>query len=305
MSKKIMVVLVRASNVVMNRWLSATSTGWCPSSSSTSTRSFSTKNCSGNISWCGARTARLVRFSRHNRTAARFLSVGVHRSSPIFSQERPTYPRSWSRSSSWSLDTRNVSSEPTLFPPSCRASRRFFAVHLRAGGSSSGSRVKGYAGVYYVGISTLVLGLCFLTIPLYRIYCQATGQGQASAGHKDYSFLEIEAQKKPGAKDRIVKIEFQASTHESLGWEFTPQQKKLYVTPGETALAFYRAKNKMDRPVIGSSVYSVMPADAGRIDQLGLPLQRHMSADAGRIDEIVPAHDSRDVPQFIFSHVRG
>uniref|UniRef100_A0A8C1ZDF7 Cytochrome c oxidase assembly homolog 11 (yeast) n=1 Tax=Cyprinus carpio TaxID=7962 RepID=A0A8C1ZDF7_CYPCA len=58
-------------------------------------------------------------------------------------------------------------------------------------------------------------------------------------------------------RDRIIK------------WNFCPQQSEIYliivclnvsrVVPGETALAFYRAWNPTDKPVIGISTYNVVP----------------------------------------------
>ena len=36
------------------------------------------------------------------------------------------------------------------------------------------------------------------------------------------------------------------------------------VRPGETALAFYTAKNPTDKPIIGISTYNVLPYDAGQ-----------------------------------------
>ncbi|XP_077708796.1 cytochrome c oxidase assembly protein COX11, mitochondrial isoform X2 [Canis aureus] len=41
---------------------------------------------------------------------------------------------------------------------------------------------------------------------------------------------------------------------------------RLYcqVVPGETALAFYKAKNPTDKPVIGISTYNVVPFEAGQ-----------------------------------------
>lgn len=82
-------------------------------------------------------------------------------------------------------------------------------------------------------------------------------------GHKDYSFLENNDEKFAKNKERVVKVDFDATVHTGLDWEFKPQQKYIMVSPGETALAFYRAKNLTDRPVIGASVYAVIPYDAG------------------------------------------
>ncbi|NXT82692.1 COX11 protein, partial [Zapornia atra] len=36
------------------------------------------------------------------------------------------------------------------------------------------------------------------------------------------------------------------------------------VVPGETALAFYKAKNPTDKPIIGISTYNVIPFEAGQ-----------------------------------------
>lgn len=36
------------------------------------------------------------------------------------------------------------------------------------------------------------------------------------------------------------------------------------MVPGETALAFYRAKNPTDKPIIGISTYNVVPFEAGQ-----------------------------------------
>lgn len=36
------------------------------------------------------------------------------------------------------------------------------------------------------------------------------------------------------------------------------------MVPGETALAFYTAKNPTDKPVVGISTYNVVPFEAGQ-----------------------------------------
>lgn len=38
----------------------------------------------------------------------------------------------------------------------------------------------------------------------------------------------------------------------------------VQVVPGETALAFYRAKNPTDKPITGISTYNVVPFEAGQ-----------------------------------------
>ena len=38
----------------------------------------------------------------------------------------------------------------------------------------------------------------------------------------------------------------------------------MQLVPGETALAFYRAKNPTDHPIVGISTYNVVPFEAGQ-----------------------------------------
>uniref|UniRef100_A0A6I8PPA8 Cytochrome c oxidase assembly protein COX11, mitochondrial n=2 Tax=Ornithorhynchus anatinus TaxID=9258 RepID=A0A6I8PPA8_ORNAN len=64
--------------------------------------------------------------------------------------------------------------------------------------------------------------------------------------------------------DRVVRVAFNADVHAGLHWNFRPQQSEIYVVPGETALAFYKAKNPTDSPVIGISTYNIVPFEAGQ-----------------------------------------
>lgn len=46
-------------------------------------------------------------------------------------------------------------------------------------------------------------------------------------------------------------------------WQFRPHQKEIKLVPGETALAFYTARNPTDKPVTGIATYNVIPFEAG------------------------------------------
>ncbi|XP_062916869.1 cytochrome c oxidase assembly protein COX11, mitochondrial [Mobula hypostoma] len=113
---------------------------------------------------------------------------------------------------------------------------------------------------YIAATAIGMIGMSYAAVPLYRLYCQATGLGgTAVAGHS----VEQVATMQP-VKDRVIKIIFNADVHSSLQWNFRPQQTEIYVVPGETALAFYKAKNPTGTPIIGISTYSVVPFDAGQ-----------------------------------------
>jgi cytochrome c oxidase assembly protein subunit 11 len=105
----------------------------------------------------------------------------------------------------------------------------------------------------------IAVGLSYAAVPLYRMFCQAYSYGGTvgidEAGEKVEQMQKV--------KDRIIKIKFNADIGASMRWNFRPQQYEIKVMPGETALAFYTAKNPTDHPVIGISTYNVIPFEAG------------------------------------------
>ncbi|KAJ1962024.1 Cytochrome c oxidase assembly protein cox11, mitochondrial, partial [Dimargaris xerosporica] len=68
---------------------------------------------------------------------------------------------------------------------------------------------------------------------------------------------------KPKDSARKLRITFSASTSDTLNWRFVPQQREVRLVPGETALAFYTAKNLGDQDIIGVATYNVTPLKAG------------------------------------------
>ncbi|XP_021095602.1 cytochrome c oxidase assembly protein COX11, mitochondrial isoform X4 [Heterocephalus glaber] len=113
---------------------------------------------------------------------------------------------------------------------------------------------------YVAAAAVGMLGASYAAVPLYRLYCQTTGLGgSAVAGHGSDQIENMVP-----VKDRIIKVTFNADVHASLQWNFRPQQTEIYVVPGETALAFYKAKNPTDKPIIGISTYNVVPFEAGQ-----------------------------------------
>jgi cytochrome c oxidase assembly protein subunit 11 len=111
-----------------------------------------------------------------------------------------------------------------------------------------------------VGAMFTTFSATFLAIPLYDMFCRSTGQGKAEKdGHKSYAPPADD----PRIKSRTIRVEFDGTVQGRLRWAFYPEQKYVTVSPGETALAFFKAKNLSDEPTIGVSVYQMLPAEAG------------------------------------------
>jgi len=104
------------------------------------------------------------------------------------------------------------------------------------------------------------VGAAYAAVPLYRAFCQSTGYGGTVVEGHDAE--KVESMKK--APERLLTIRFNADTAAQMRWNFRPQQTEIFLHPGETALAFYTAKNPTNKPIDGISTYNVVPFEAGQ-----------------------------------------
>ena len=111
-------------------------------------------------------------------------------------------------------------------------------------------RVAVLAGV----LPVLMLGLAYASVPLYAMFCAATGYGGTTRRALKASDVVL---------DRTITVLFDANTGGGLPWTFEPVQRTLEVKLGENAMAYYRATNLSDKPVTGRAVYNVAPEAAG------------------------------------------
>lgn len=101
----------------------------------------------------------------------------------------------------------------------------------------------------------IMVGLSFAAVPLYRLFCQATGFG----GTTQVSDLLPDQQ-----SDRKINVSFNAYTHRDLFWDFKPETKRITVHVGEKGIANYTAKNVTNAVTVGTAVYNVTPLKAGK-----------------------------------------
>lgn len=104
------------------------------------------------------------------------------------------------------------------------------------------------------GLVAGMVGLSFAAVPLYRMFCQATGYGgvtqRADSAPKDIL-------------DRTVIVRFDANVDPKLPWKFVPEQRSVEIRIGESGLAFFKATNLSDKPVSGTAGFNVAPQAAG------------------------------------------
>ena len=98
--------------------------------------------------------------------------------------------------------------------------------------------------------------LSFASVPIYNLFCKATGFGGTTQRAKAYNKVQKGVRK--------LRIEFDANVDPALPWRFVPKNKSVEITTGENNLVFYEAENLSDHDIIGTAVYNVTPLKAGK-----------------------------------------
>ena len=115
-------------------------------------------------------------------------------------------------------------------------------------------RGNGWILLALLGVITGMGGLAFASVPLYRIFCAATGFG----GTPRIGGVS------PGTIGKTIVVRFNADTNPGLPWKFAPAVKEVQVALGEDTLAIYTARNLSQNIVTGVAVYNVTPEKAAR-----------------------------------------
>src|SRR5580693_9764129 len=100
---------------------------------------------------------------------------------------------------------------------------------------AKGARRHGTTVILLVAVIAFMGGLTAAAVPLYRIFCAATGYGgttqRASAAPDDIS-------------KALVTVRFNTEISNDLNWEFRPLVQEVQVHPGAQTQVFFRAVNR-------------------------------------------------------------
>lgn len=110
-------------------------------------------------------------------------------------------------------------------------------------------------GIGLVVVVVGMVGASFAAVPLYRLFCAATGYAGTP---------QIGPEAAPGAVRQMITVRFNADTNPRLPWNFTPDKNKVALPLGEEQLAFFSAQNRADTPVTGVALYNVTPEKVGK-----------------------------------------
>ena len=104
------------------------------------------------------------------------------------------------------------------------------------------------------GLFAAMIGLTYASVPLYRVFCAATG----FAGTTQVAKV---APKHSGARTLVVR--FDANVGPGLPWTFEPEQSQIELRTGETATVYFKVRNNAGRATTGHAEYNVSPEVVG------------------------------------------
>ena len=122
--------------------------------------------------------------------------------------------------------------------------------------------------LYLLSAAIATTGAAYAAVPLYRVFCQTTSYGGTVKEGHDTEKVETMVK----SEDRLLTIRFNADTAAQMRWNFKPQQPVVYVHPGETALAFYTARNPTEKYVTANMLKEIMFAFLSSGQSMAYPL---------------------------------
>ena len=108
------------------------------------------------------------------------------------------------------------------------------------------------------GIATFMLTLGFASVPLYRLFCEATGFDGTTQRVSEARAAEFKA------TGDDMSIRFDANVERGMPWGFKPEQTIQQIALGGRKMAIYLARNDSDKPVTGRATYNVEPEAAAK-----------------------------------------
>ena len=103
-----------------------------------------------------------------------------------------------------------------------------------------------------------MLGMGYASVPLYRMFCQATGFGGTTQriGEAQAATVRI--------LDKTITIRFDANIERGMPWQFRPERGTDTIQLGGRHMAIFLAKNLSDKPLTGRASFNVEPEQTGR-----------------------------------------
>lgn len=103
------------------------------------------------------------------------------------------------------------------------------------------------------GVVMGMTGLAFASVPLYDLFCKATGFGGTPMVGTAATGTVL---------DRKMSVRFDANVAPALGWRFEAESPEINFRIGQTQTVFYKITNTTNRASTGIATFNVTPTQA-------------------------------------------
>lgn len=123
--------------------------------------------------------------------------------------------------------------------------------------------IKSNKKIFIIGgiAAFLMFAFCFAMVPLYGLICKKTGINTTSANSGLLTAVSAQTTEAPDLS-RTITVQFLATNHNGMPWEFFPRTKIIKVHPGENNKIYFYAKNTTEKTMSVQAIPSMTPTDA-------------------------------------------
>ena len=118
-------------------------------------------------------------------------------------------------------------------------------------------------GLIALAVAVAMLGLGYAAVPLYRLFCEATGFGGTTQRATEAQAVSA-AEQAASAGAPMISIRFDANVDRTLPWSFHARQVTDTVQIGQRDMAIFEVRNNSFRPITGTATFNVEPEQAGK-----------------------------------------
>lgn len=99
-----------------------------------------------------------------------------------------------------------------------------------------------------------MVGMSYASVPLYRLFCAATGYNGTT---------QVAPAGSQAMGQRTLNVRFDSNVDAGLNWTFAPEATSINVRTGQTMTAYFKVTNRATKSVTGIARYNVSPDAAG------------------------------------------
>ena len=111
-------------------------------------------------------------------------------------------------------------------------------------------------------IAAIMFGFCFVMVPLYSMFCKATGINTSVASAELTTPAASQVISDTADMSREILVQFTATNNMGMPWNFYPETKMIRVHPGEKTKVYFYAKNTTSNKMIAQAIPAMTPTEA-------------------------------------------